>query len=249
LAILIQSGDDDYIAQLWIQVRAFVVKKAILFFGKLGGRCGVEVDDLIQSGYFAVEKAAKYYKADSGWKYLTYLGHTLKNVFREAAGLRTSKRDPLNNCMSLDEVIGEDSEATRLDMLADPDGEAPYNIILDDQLLIYLQNALDEAISKLIHDRAKVIRDRYFLGKSQKQIADEMGVTSSYVCFLEQEGLHRLRRDRNIQAFYDGILSEEAYHGTGYTAFKETQASSVERAFEHVYLAKARAMSRKSVIY
>lgn len=78
---------------------------------------------LPEAGYFAVIDAVKYFDTSAGFKFTTYLDKTLKNSFRETAGIRTSKRDPLDSSLYLDTPCGEDEDCSILDLIGSPDSD------------------------------------------------------------------------------------------------------------------------------
>ena len=112
LATLIKQGDNGYLPQLWEQVRKIVVMIATKYFNRLENKCGLELDDLIQEGYFGVLKAVEYYKPDSEYKFSSYLNLNLKNVFDKMTGIRYGgENDKILNCaLSLDAPIENDCE-------------------------------------------------------------------------------------------------------------------------------------------
>lgn len=120
LCTLIQEGQKEYLPDLWNQTKRFGAAQARTFFLSLGNLGGVELEDLLQSCWIALIQAVRYFNAEKG-SFLTFYGYTLKNAFREAAGLRSSKRNPLCDCLSLDTPADSDSDdTTLLDFVADP---------------------------------------------------------------------------------------------------------------------------------
>ena len=90
LAVMIQNGHTELYTDLWEQVYRLVCRKAERYSHLLqenGWRTDPEdfTADLIQSGYFALIDAVKYFDSKKGIKFNTYLGNTLKKAFREAA--------------------------------------------------------------------------------------------------------------------------------------------------------------------
>ena len=133
LVMLIKGGDDGCCPQLWEQVRRLIVMQAKRYYFKCEKYNGTDVEDLVQSGYFAILRAIQYYEPEKGFKFLTFLDKTLLNSFREATGLRTSKRDALNFSTSLDEPVSEDGSSTLLDLLGDltPEAESVETTVIE----------------------------------------------------------------------------------------------------------------------
>ena len=234
IAIRIQAGEQALMNELWKQNKGFFYLNASSLYTRQRERCdasGVEFDDLLQTCYFALCDAVQAFQPDTGYKLMTYLTFPLKDHFRALLGIRTTKRDAINESKSLDEPIGEDdSDTTRIDMLADPDSGEPFEAVVDDIFQSESRDALEKSISKLPERRAAVVRSRYFEDKTLEQVAAEMNVSRQMIQHLECEALQEMSRDRYLQAFHDEILSRWAYKGTGFRAFKEDWCSSVERA-------------------
>ena len=122
LAAEVQAGRAGC-GELWEQVRRFIGQQALRWFTLYGDMCrraGVELDDLLQCGFLALQDAVQAFDPARGYSLLTYLTRPLSNRFREACGIRTSKRDPLNDCDSLDRPVGEEEGSASLgDFLPD----------------------------------------------------------------------------------------------------------------------------------
>jgi len=234
LAIRIQAGENGLMGKLWEQNKGLFYLKANSLYTRQRERCdtsGVEFDDLLQTCYFALCDAVTAFELDTGYKLMSYIKFPLKKHFRALLGIRSSKRDALNESNSLDEPIGEDdSNTTRIDMLADPDSGEPYEAVVGGIYQKELRDPLEKSISKLPERRAAVVRSRYFDGKTFEEVAVEMNVSNQMIQHMEWEAFQKMRQDRNLQAFHDEVLSRWAYKGTGFAAFKEDWCSSVERA-------------------
>ena len=233
LAKRIKNGEQELISALWEQNTGLIYKFAYNLFAKYQDRCnssGVEPDDIVQCAFFALCDAVQTYDPESGFKLVTYMRFPLLNHFRALVGLRSSKRDPLNLCGSLNEAYGEDSDLELIDLQADPNSTEPFENVIDDLFQSELRGALEKAIDKLPANRAAIIRKRYFENRTGSNVACELGVSTSYVHSIEREALRKLYHERALKLFRDEILSHMAYKGTGYRAFRESFESSVERA-------------------
>lgn len=78
LVALIQSGVDvqENMAQLYRQNRRFIIKIALPY----SNTC--ELEDLVQEAYFGLEKAAKRFEADRGFKFLTYAENWIRQAIQ-----------------------------------------------------------------------------------------------------------------------------------------------------------------------
>ena len=225
LATAIQAGQDELYPELWEQVQRFVTQQANRRYWATEGYGGIEVEDLIQSGFLALVEAVGYFDPAGGYSFLSVLANCLKTAFALAGGYRTSKRDPLNECKSLDEPIADHEGDTLLDLQADPRDyyeDANRKIWLED-----LRGALDSALSKLPQDEAGVIISRFYRGKAYKQISTAAGITLADVRKRELHGLQKLRRpSAGLTRFLEN--NTDYYTKVGVAAFQRTHTSAVE---------------------
>lgn len=164
LVELVQAGDRDALLVLWEQVRRLVLKYAGRW-AVYGGN-GVEVDDLMQSGFIAVLRAAETYDSSSGNKFTTYLDPMLKTEFSRATGRRTQKqqRDPLQSAASLDAPLSDgETEDTFGDMVPDPIAEEAFDAVAERDWLECLRAVLEEAIAQLTTAQQEALRGRYWM--------------------------------------------------------------------------------------
>ena len=229
LATAVAQGQTGLQVQLWEQVRGFVRLTAYRALVISGGRGGVTIEDLLQQGYIAMMQAVGTYDPERG-PFLYHLSFALRRAFAEAGGYRSTKRDPLNDCSSLDAPIigGEDSEDTYLNTVVDPCDqydEADRRIYTEQ-----LHGALDAALDSLSPKRAAVLRAMYWQEKANTEIAAESGVSVQNVGAAVRRGIDDIRRSKSIRALSQ-FLDERTsfYSGTGYRAF-EASGSAVERA-------------------
>ena len=232
MALRIQAGEKNLSGALWKKNAKLFRLMANKLYNNFYNRCvssGVTEDDIFQCSYFALCAAVEAYNPENGYKFTAYIKYPLKNHFNALVGLRTSKRDPLNNAESLNKPVSEEGDAELIDLHIDPDSEIPFENVISDIYSVDIRKTLQNAIDELPEQHAAVIRRRYFEGKSPQEIAAEMDITNSRVSYLHRNGIHKLYLNELLKAFYDETLEKWAYRGTGFTAFKENRASSVER--------------------
>lgn len=235
LATLIQNGDDGYLPTLWEQVRKLIRMKAEQyrrdFVQNGGGNYAVDVDDLTQCGYYAVLKAVKYYSTAAGYKFTTYLDKTLKNAFREATGIRTSKRDPCVTATSLDVGCGEDDDTPLLDLIDSHDSsmiqveESVYNQ--------ELHRELSEILQRLPEAERETLTLRFFFGISYTEQAENKGVSHNSISQHGAAALDRIRRNPAYMRSLSEFMPErdfDPYRHTGLTSWA-TSGQSVEEKF------------------
>lgn len=229
LARRIQAGETELLSQLWEQVRRFIYREARRRYLFTEGLGGVEVEDLVQSGYIALVEAVGYFQPDGEYKFLTYLGKTLKAAFAEAGGYRTRKRDPLNAADSLDVPIGEDNDTTKGDMLADPVdqfADAEHKIWLEQ-----LQEAMGKAMDALPAEWRDVLHRYYWQGQTLEEIGKATGVNKNNVWLRHGKGLRQLRRTMHRFGLDQFVEERTPYYArVGVDSFNATHTSAVEYA-------------------
>lgn len=234
LAVQIQSGEARQL-ELWTRVRDLVAWYAVRRYAATGGFGGVEVEDLIQSGFLAMLAAVEDFDPDTGYKFSTYLTRHLKTAFAEAGGYRSEKqkRDPLLTCDSLDRPIGEDNGDTLGDLLA-----APGDCIEEAERRIWLEQlraTLDRAFDTLSLEWQGLLDRHYYFGETMQQTADAIGWTRNEVKNQTAKALEKLRRDMNkngLVRFYEERaidLKTPWYLKVSPEAFVSTGTSAVEK--------------------
>jgi len=237
LAVLIQQGDDGLLPQLWEQIRRFVAMKAGKYFDKLENKHGCEKDDLIQSGYLAMISALKYYKPESGYKFLTFLDYTLKNAFRDALGIKSSKRDWLDYAASLDMPLNEDGDITLLDSIGDltPNKADIGELVCEDVWNQELRAALDEAMTVLSKSQHEVLTMHYYFGLSLDKIADIRQCSRQNVYQQHDVALERIHYSKYREVLAEFLpyraYEKSMYRHTGYGFWKDNGFTSSQEAF------------------
>lgn len=197
LAIEIQNGKTEYLPVLWEQIKAFVAMKADQRFKRLldDSKLGfdLEFDDLYDSGYFAMLKAVKYFKPETGYTFLTFLNLPLKNAFNETISGRAlvKKYDPLRMAISLDAPVGKGENLTLGETLVDDTDLAEE--VINSLNTKDLHKALDDALAKLPPLEEKAIRLEFYSGLSIEQSSKIMKITPEEVNYLRHRGMSKLR--------------------------------------------------------
>ena len=236
-AIEIQEGREDYTA-LWEQVRRFVCQQANRYFAMYCGSCtraGVELDDLIQCGFMALRDAVRAYRPENGYSLLAYMKYPLLNHFRAACGVRTARRDPLNNCASLDKPVGDEGDTTLGDLQPSQSAAQDMEAALERAYMRELHEAIGKALDTLDTVQRDTLRRRFWNGDTLQAMAKDTGVTPEVIRQREAKALRRLRRGpcvKLLKPFVDEIRAGYAWRGTSWGAWKSTGVSSVEKAVE-----------------
>lgn len=220
--------------ELWEQVKGLVVWKAQSVINALdqrGNRCGVDLDDLIQSGYIAMTETVHHYAPECGAAFSTCLVNNLKKAFAEATGYRTKRgsNEPLNNCFSLDQAVGADPDGAPLgDFIQDPKAAASILGIEEGLWQEQLHETLETAMAVLPEQSAEVLRLRYYQGVTIAEVGRIKGTTAERIRQMENKAIRQLRKPRiacHLRPFYDF----DFYCGSGWGAFQRTGMSIQER--------------------
>jgi len=150
-------------------------------------------EDLISIGTIGLIKAINTFRADKNIKLATYASRCIENeilmYLRKNSAQRTevSFDEPLNTDwdgkeLLLSDVLGTDSDVVMRPIEADVD-----------------RKLLAEAVSRLSPREKDIISLRFGLGGrkelTQKEVADRMGISQSYISRLEKRIISRLRRE------------------------------------------------------
>ena len=203
----IKNGRADLMEQLWLQLEKLIfwyAKKyytGLSAYGSVPG--GVEIKDLVQCGYFGLLEAVEHYQPEQGASFTTFLLWYLRKAFQDCIG-RTERRwnDPLNNYKSLYDPLYDDDGTILLDTVSD--GKS-YSLPVEARIFKeQLHKALDDALCLLPEKESSVLRAVFYEGKSQKEIAAEVGCKNIYA--IKREALNHIRNSsskRKLEAFID----------------------------------------------
>lgn len=242
----IQNGKSECIDQLWNQCYWFIYKQALRWAKAWAKRVICDLDDFVQSGYFALCEAVKSYVPERG-SFIGYLAFFLKTEFSKVAGCYTATQinKPLNNAVSLNEPFGdEDASKTLEDTVSDPHDviEDVEEKVFREQLSRCMYNALDRMPQK----QHEAVKSSYLNGKTYNEIAGKLGCSQSYVGQLVKSGLKSLRKDENIKEMWNILYGERnLYKHTGLASFRQTGCSvqeheliCIENMTEKIFLRK-----------
>lgn len=150
-------------------------------------------EDLISIGTIGLIKAVKTFSPERNIKLATYASRCIENEIL----MYLRKSSQLKNEISIDEPLNTDWDGNEL-LLCDVLGSEPdtVNINIENEIDRYL--VLD-AVSKLNDRECMIMELRFGLnGKkehTQKQVADELGISQSYISRLEKKIIKQLKKD------------------------------------------------------
>ena len=234
LVAVIQAGATERMGELWEQVAGLVKWKANHIMTALelrGNSCGVEFEDLYQSGYIAMVEAVNYYNPESGVAFSTCLINRLKTVFAEATGYRTQRgrNEPLNTAFSLDKPLTDESDSSLFgDFVPDNRATATMEAIEEREYQRQLREVVAAVLADLPEQFREVIQQRIFEEMTLAQVAEIQGTTPERIRQKENKAIRELRKPRNacrLRSFYDF----NSYFGTSLRAFQHSGMSVQER--------------------
>jgi len=240
IAVRIQNGEKELISELWNNTYKLLYLMSDKFYKRNTERCracGVELEDIQQSCYFALYAAVQAFDIGTGYKFTTYINYSFKNALAALlnGGHRRQVTDPLNRAISLDVPLSEDTETTKADLLPDDVAEQDFEAAENDVYNNELHEALEKAMQVACNSReADILKLMYWDGKTYQSIADTLNISVSYVGTTHHRALRQLRHGRAILILqpYADFIKTHAYHGTGLSTFRTSGNSSVEKTVE-----------------
>ena len=226
LVLLIQNGDGDAVLQLWEQVEKFVTMQAKRYLSSHVGF--YELEDLQQSGFLAMLRAAKEYSTDKETGFLTYFDYWLRREFQRADGINKRQNEPLREAISLDRPIKSDDPNG--DTIADlqPDPRDPIAEVERRIYLEQLRQQLNKALATLPEEQRAAIIHRYRDGLTLEQTGAAMQRTTYEARKLEWVALETLRKKRReLEQFIDDRTP--FYGKIGIRQFASDRESIVEK--------------------
>lgn len=167
--------------------------RLVVYIARRFENTGINIEDLISIGTIGLIKAIGTFKADRNIKLATYASRCIENeilmYIRKISGQKTE--------ISLDEPINTDWDGNEL-LLSDilgTDGDTVMRPMEEDAE----QQLLHEALDRLPERDRYIVCLRFGLGghreRTQKEVADLLGISQSYISRLEKRIMQRLRRD------------------------------------------------------
>ena len=166
--------------------------RLVVYIAKKFENVDVDIEDLISIGTIGLIKAVNTYRADKNIKLATYASRCIENeilmYIRKNAGKKceVSIDEPLSNDFDgnellLSDVLGSDEEQIYKNLEADEDKKTIYKALMGlskrERQIIMLRFGLDGSNREL----------------TQKEVADSLGISQSYISRLEKKIISRLK--------------------------------------------------------
>ncbi len=177
--------------------------RLVVYIAKRFDNTGVGVEDLISIGTIGLIKSINTYKADKKIKLATYASRCIENEIL----MYLRKNSKTRYEVSIDEPLNVDWDGNEL-LLSDILGTE------EDTIYKNMENEVERrilisAVGKLSEREKTIIFLRFGLGKNeageerqemtQKEVAEYLGISQSYISRLEKKIMKQLRREMSLQ--------------------------------------------------
>ena len=167
--------------------------RLVVYIARRFENTGINLEDLISIGTIGLIKAVGTYRAEKNIKLATYASRCIENeilmYLRKNANRKSevSFDEPLNtdwdgNELLLSDVLGTDADIVMRPIEEDVD-----------------RRLLSQAIARLSPREKQIITLRFGLGggreRTQKEVADQLGISQSYISRLEKRIIARLKTE------------------------------------------------------
>ncbi len=167
--------------------------RLVVYIARKFDNTGVHIEDLVSIGTIGLIKAVNTFDPEKKIKLATYASRCIENEIlmylrrNNKTRAEVSIDEPLNvdwdgNELLLSDVLGTDSDVIYRDIEEDID-----------------RSLLDTAMKKLTGREKRIMELRFGLldgvEKTQKEVADLLGISQSYISRLEKRIIKKLRRE------------------------------------------------------
>jgi RNA polymerase sporulation-specific sigma factor len=167
--------------------------RLVVYIAKKFENTGIGMDDLISIGTIGLMKAANTFRTDKNIKLATYASRCIENeilmYIRKSGNLRTE--------LSIDEPLSTDYDGNELllsDILGTDEDSAGKRLEEDEERKI-----IYDALATLSPREREIIELRFGLSggneMTQKDVADVLGISQSYISRLEKRILAHLKAE------------------------------------------------------
>ena len=167
--------------------------RLVVYIARKFDNTGINLEDLVSIGSIGLIKAVNTFNAEKNIKLATYASRCIENEI--LMFLRRSSR--VKNEVSLDEPLNTDWDGNEL-LLSDILGTEPDAVYQEIEGGIE-RRLIDDAIALLPAREKQIISMRVGLSgyqeHTQKQVADILGISQSYISRLEKRIIRRIRSD------------------------------------------------------
>ncbi len=167
--------------------------RLVVYIARRFENTGVDLDDLVSVGTIGLIKAVSSFNSDKNIKLATYASRCIENEIL----MHLRRTVKLKSEVSFDEPLNTDWEGNEL-VLSDvmgTDGDVVYKKIENS----VETELLGVALTKLNNREREIMELRYGLKggeeKTQREVADMLGISQSYISRLEKKIIVRLKKE------------------------------------------------------
>ena len=167
--------------------------RLVVYIARKFDNAGVNVEDLISIGTIGLIKAVNTFRMDKNIKLATYASRCIENEIL----MYLRRNVKLKSEVSLDEPLNVDWDGNEL-LLSDvlgTENDLVYHHLEDEvnrKLLYTAMKKLDPRERQLMEMRFGLVSGREM---TQKEVADRLGISQSYISRLEKRIISRLQRE------------------------------------------------------
>ena len=169
--------------------------RLVVYIAKKFENTGIWLEDLVSIGTVGLIKAVNTFSVNKNIKLATYASRCIENEIL----MYLRKYSQYRYDISIDEPLNVDWDGNEL-LLSDVLGtdDDCVNSRIEDEVE---KQVLHEAVDRLAPREKRIMEMRFGLNgckeKTQKEVADEIGISQSYISRLEKRILKQLRDDLN----------------------------------------------------
>ena len=186
-AAIERLGEDEAVKTLLVEHNL----RLVVYIAKRFESTGIGLEDLISIGTIGLIKSVNTFRADKNIKLATYASRCIENeilmYIRKNSGQRME--------ISIDEPLNTDWDGNELllsDVLSSDEVDVVTEIAEREE-----RQAIRDCVAKLEERERVIIELRYGLGggeeMTQKEVADLLGISQSYISRLEKKIIAKLR--------------------------------------------------------
>ena len=172
--------------------------RLVVYIAKKFDNTGVGVEDLISIGTIGLIKSINTFQPNKNIKLATYASRCIENEI--LMYLRRNNKTKLE--VSIDEPLNVDWDGNEL-LLSDILGTEEDVIYRNIENQVE-RKLLKKALSKLGDREKQIVSLRYGIGRpdgeemTQKEVADLLGISQSYISRLEKKIMKQLKKEMNV---------------------------------------------------
>lgn len=190
MELLQQLENDESIKQILIERNL----RLVVYISRKFENTGIDIEDLISIGTIGLIKAIETYNVEKGTRLATYASKCIENEI--LMNIRTNKKNKVQ--VSLQDPIGTDKEGNEISLI-DVLGTDIDHILDQVELKVQISKLYEKLENILSPREREIVKLRYGLTplgyKTQREIAQKLDISRSYVSRIEKRALKKLRKE------------------------------------------------------